>query len=140
MSPSLPGIAPRSLEIGDDLTQTRAYGTVKTASVNTNEPGRDEHLRSADFFDVENYLEIRFESTSIEAIDDDALKILGNLTIKHTTNEVELLAEVASTEVNHGATTASAWRPSARSRAATSGSRSAWRSAAATWSSPTRSR
>jgi polyisoprenoid-binding protein YceI len=89
-----------TLEIGEDLTSARAYGKVKTASVHTNETGRDEHLRNADFFDVENYPEITFESTSIEAIDEDSLKIIGNLTIKDTTNEVELLAELGGTEVD----------------------------------------
>jgi polyisoprenoid-binding protein YceI len=89
-----------TLEIGDDLTSARAYGKVNTASVNTNEPGRDDHLRNGDFFDVENYPEITFESTSIEAIDEDSLKIIGNLTIKDTTNEVELLAEVGGTEID----------------------------------------
>ena len=89
-----------TLEIGDDLTAAKAYGTVKAASVTTNEKGRDEHLRSADFFDAENYPEITFESTSIEAIDEDSLKIIGNLTIKDVTNEVELLAELGGTEVD----------------------------------------
>jgi polyisoprenoid-binding protein YceI len=89
-----------TLEIGDDLSTAKAYGTVKAASVNTNESARDEHLRGDDFFDTDSYPEITFESTSIEAIDEDSLKITGNLTIKDTTNEVELLAEVGGTEVD----------------------------------------
>ena len=89
-----------TLEIGDDLSTATARGTVKAASVNTNDAGRDEHLRNADFFDAETYPEITFESTSIEAIDEDSLKIVGNLTIKDLTNEVELLAEVGGTEID----------------------------------------
>jgi polyisoprenoid-binding protein YceI len=88
------------LEIGDDLSSAKAYGTVKTASVDTSEADRDTHLRSADFFDTENPPEMTFESTRIEAIDDDSLKITGNLTIMDTTNEVELLAEIGGTEVD----------------------------------------
>src|SRR5947208_12130188 len=60
-----------TLEIGDDLSTASAYGTVKTASVDTNEPQRDQHLRSPDFFDAAQYPEIRFEATSIEALDDE---------------------------------------------------------------------
>jgi polyisoprenoid-binding protein YceI len=89
-----------TLEISDDLSNAKAYGKVKTASVDTNEAARDEHLRNSDFFDVEQYPEITFESTKIEALDKDSLKIIGNLTINGTTNEVELLAEVGGTEVD----------------------------------------
>jgi polyisoprenoid-binding protein YceI len=89
-----------TLEIGDDLSTAKAYGTVKTASVDTNDAGRDEHLRSADFFDAEKHPEITFESTSIEAIDEDSLKIVGTLTVKDVTNEIELIAELGGTEVD----------------------------------------
>src|ERR1700689_827978 len=55
-----------------------AYGTVKTASVNTREPQRDEHLRSADFFEVERYPEIGFRSTAIRPAGDDEFEIDGD--------------------------------------------------------------
>ncbi|MCA1680873.1 MAG: YceI family protein, partial [Actinobacteria bacterium] len=42
-------------EVGEDLPSSRAYGTIKAASLSTNEQARDAHLRSADFFDVENH-------------------------------------------------------------------------------------
>ncbi len=47
-----------ALEIGDDLASSKATGTVKAASVDTTQDARDEHLRSADFFEVEKYPEI----------------------------------------------------------------------------------
>ncbi len=56
-----------TLEVGDDLSSARAYGTVKAASVDTNEPQRDEHLRSADFFDAETFPELSFQSTAHRA-------------------------------------------------------------------------
>jgi polyisoprenoid-binding protein YceI len=87
-----------SLEIGDDLASTRARGTVHTASIDTNDSSRDEHLRSSDFFDVESYPEITFESTSIEAAGEDEWKVLGNLTIHGVTNEIELDVEIGGTE------------------------------------------
>jgi polyisoprenoid-binding protein YceI len=89
-----------TLEIGDDLSSARAFGTVKTASVNTSESDRDKHLLSADFFDVENNPEIRFESTKIEAIDDNEVKITGNLTMNGVTKELVLHAEVGGTEID----------------------------------------
>jgi len=87
-----------SLEIGEDLASTKARGTVQTASVDTSEPSRDGHLRGPDFFDVESYPEITFESTSIEAAGEDEWKVLGNLTIHGVTNEIELDVEIGGTE------------------------------------------
>jgi polyisoprenoid-binding protein YceI len=89
-----------TIEIGDDLSTAKAYGKVKTASVDTNQEGRDEHLRNSDFFDVEKYPEITFESTKIESTGDDELKITGNLTINGVTNEIVLDAEVGGTVVD----------------------------------------
>jgi polyisoprenoid-binding protein YceI len=89
-----------TLEIGEDLSSARAYGTVKVASVDTNEPQRDEHLRSADFFDAAQYPELTFESTKIEALDDEEFRITGQLTIHGVTNEIVLHAEVQGTDTD----------------------------------------
>jgi len=89
-----------TLEVGDDLSQAKAYGTVKVASVSTNEAQRDEHLRSADFFDAEQYAELRFESTGVEALDEESFRITGNLTLHGVTGEVVLRADVQGTDVD----------------------------------------
>lgn len=89
-----------TLEIGDDLSSAKAYGTVKTQSVDTSEAQRDEHLRSPDFFDAAQYPELTFESTSIEALDDDEFRITGNLTIHGVTNEIVLHAEAQGTDTD----------------------------------------
>ncbi len=89
-----------TLEIGEDLSTAKAYGTVKVQSVDTNEPQRDEHLRSPDFFDADQYPELTFEATEIEALDDDEYRITGNLTMHGVTGEVVLHAEVQGTDVD----------------------------------------
>ncbi len=89
-----------TLEIGEDLSAAKVYGTVKTESVDTNEPQRDDHLRSPDFFDAAQFPELRFESTSIEALDDEEFRITGRLSIHGVTNEIVLHAEVQGTDVD----------------------------------------
>ncbi len=89
-----------TLEIGEDLSTARAYGTVKVKSVDTNEPQRDEHLRSPDFFDGAQYPELQFESTRIEALDDEEYRITGNLTLHGVTNEVVLHADLQGTDID----------------------------------------
>lgn len=88
------------IEIGEDLSTARAYGTVNVESLDTNEPQRDEHLRSPDFFDVAAYPELRFESTSITPLDEQTFRITGRLTVHGVTNEIVLHAEVQGTDVD----------------------------------------
>ena len=83
-----------TIEIAEDLADSRAGGVVKTASVDTGNERRDEHLRSADFLDAGHHPELRFESTRIEAIDDDTLRIAGRLELHGTNREIELSARV----------------------------------------------
>jgi polyisoprenoid-binding protein YceI len=89
-----------TLEIGEDLSSAKVYGTVKTESVNTNEPQRDDHLRSPDFFDAAQFPELRFESTSIEALDEEEFRITGRLTIHGVTNDIVLHADIEGTDVD----------------------------------------
>lgn len=88
-----------TLELGDEGTPARVFGTVQAASVDTGQPQRDEHLRSADFFDAAEYPELRFESTRIEPVDEDRFKIRGELTIHGVTREIELDAELGGSEI-----------------------------------------
>lgn len=71
-----------------DLTRSSVEISLETASVNTREPQRDEHLRSADFFDVANHPLMTFQSKRIEAAGPDHFKLTGDLTIRGVTKGV----------------------------------------------------
>ena len=86
------------LVIGDD--GAHASGTVETASINTDEPQRDAHLRSPDFFDAEVNPQITFVSTAITPLDEDTFRITGDLTMHGITREVTLHAEVQGTDID----------------------------------------
>src|SRR5262249_32850999 len=89
-----------TIEVGEDVTTAKAHGTVKVESLDTNQPQRDEHLRSQDFFDAARYPELRFESTSIVALDEKTFRISGRLTVHGVTNEIVLHGEVQGVDVD----------------------------------------
>lgn len=64
--------------------------TIKAASISTGAEGRDDHLRSPDFLDVETYPEITFRSAKVEASGSNALKVTGDFTIHGVTKPVVL--------------------------------------------------
>ncbi|MFA1642303.1 YceI family protein [Chryseomicrobium imtechense] len=76
-----------------DLTGATIDFTIDVASINTNNTDRDNHLRSADFFDVENYPSITFKATDIQSKGDDEYKVTGDLTIKDVTKPVSFDVE-----------------------------------------------
>ena len=88
------------LEVGDDLSSARISGLAKAASIDTGEPQRDAHLRSPDFFDAEANPELRFESSSIEAVDDETFTIEGQLTMHGETHPITLNAELLGAETD----------------------------------------
>ncbi len=74
----------------DDFRNARINFTIDVNSIDTNQPQRDAHLRSRDFFESETYPEIKFQSSSFikESVSD--YKLTGKLTIKGTTKTVVL--------------------------------------------------
>ncbi len=68
---------------------------IEAASVNTREPQRDNHLKSPDFLDVEQYPYITFKSTRVEVLDDTHAHLYGDMTIRDVTREVMLDVEYA---------------------------------------------
>jgi polyisoprenoid-binding protein YceI len=85
-----------TLEVGPEGAVS--YGTVQVDSVNTREPQRDAHLRSADFFEVERYPEIGFRSTAIRPTGEDEFEIDSELTIHGVTRPVTLKATLEGVE------------------------------------------
>ena len=78
----------------DDPTKITGELKVEVASVDTRTEMRDNHLRSADFFEAEKYPYITFNVTRIEKVDQDSYKLRGDLTIKETTRPVELTGTI----------------------------------------------
>ena len=74
----------------DDFSGSQVNVTIKTASINTANEKRDDHLRSADFFSAEENAEITFKSKSFEKVDDKNYKISGDLSMNGVTKEVIL--------------------------------------------------
>ncbi|HZH02488.1 MAG TPA: YceI family protein [Myxococcaceae bacterium] len=82
-----------------DPTKSKAETVIETASVDTREPKRDEHLRSPDFFDAAKNPEMTFRSKSIRKAGTNKYKVTGDLTLKGVTKEVVLDAEMPAREV-----------------------------------------
>ena len=76
-----------------DLTRSKTEIQIEAASVNTRNAQRDEHFRSADFFDVEQYPYITFKSKKVILTDANHGQLIGDLTIRNITREVALDAE-----------------------------------------------
>ena len=71
-----------------DVTKSTVEVGLEVASINTREPQRDEHLRSADFLDAANHPAITFRSQRITAAGPNHFKLTGDLTIRGVTKEV----------------------------------------------------
>lgn len=72
--------------------------TIDAASVNTREPQRDGHLKSADFLDVEKFPTITFKSKTVASSGDGTYELVGDLTIRGVTQEVALAVEDVTPE------------------------------------------
>jgi polyisoprenoid-binding protein YceI len=75
--------------------EPRLEGTVDLTSATTDDEQRDGHLASPDFFDVERFPQASFRSTSFEQLGDGSVRVVGDLTLKGVTKEVELTGSVA---------------------------------------------
>lgn len=83
-----------------DFTDMKVSVVAKTASISTGVDMRDNHLKTADFFDVEKYPEMTFESTSLKKISEKVFALKGNLTLHGITKVVTLNVTYYGTVVN----------------------------------------
>ena len=87
-----------SVTVGADPLQSSVAATVRTASVSTNDDGRDGHLRSADFFDVAKYPTITFKSTSVKEVAKGKLEVTGDFTLHGVTKRITIPITNAGTQ------------------------------------------
>lgn len=84
----------------ESTSESKVTVVIKTASIDTRNADRDTHLRSSDFFNVEKYPEIRFESTSIDEVDENSFVITGDLSIRDVTKTISIPLELVGIDTD----------------------------------------
>lgn len=85
----------------DDLSSLSVDATVRIESIDTGNEKRDDHLRSADFFDASNHPEMRFVSNEITNVNGNTFQMKGDLMIRGTTKPVVFETELLGTAVDN---------------------------------------
>ena len=85
--------ATATITIAEDPLQSSVTASITTASIETGQVDRDNHLRSGDFFEAEKYPTLEFRSTGIKSHAGAEFVLDGELTIKGVTKPVELVVE-----------------------------------------------
>jgi polyisoprenoid-binding protein YceI len=81
------------VKIGESVEDSAVNVEIKVDSITTDNEGRDQHLRSADFFEIESYPTLSFTSTAFRAGSGNSFELDGDLTVKGETNPVTLKGE-----------------------------------------------
>jgi polyisoprenoid-binding protein YceI len=89
-----------TVTVAENPTDSVVELSVKTASITTGSDDRDNHLRSPDFFDVENHPEMTFRSTSIRHVRGSEFAVTGDLTIRGVTKPVEIAVTFEGVGIN----------------------------------------
>ena len=89
-----------AITIADEPTASSVAVTIDAASIDTNDAGRDEHLRSADFFDVEQFPVLTYRSTAVRHVKGSRWEVEGDLTIRGVTRPVVLDTELLGATVD----------------------------------------
>ena len=129
-----------TITIAENPLDSKVEAHIDASSIDTRDENRDNHLRSADFFEVESHPQITFVSTAVRPAGGSDYEVIGDLTIHGVTRSVELGLEFNGVSRIPGAVPELGSRREPRSAGPTSGWSSTCRSTAAEWSSATRSR
>jgi polyisoprenoid-binding protein YceI len=97
---SFPGVTGTITIDEENFANSSAEVEIDVSTITTRDEKRDEHLRSADFFNVEAHPTMRFVSTGVKSVDGDEFKLAGDLTISGITMPVELKVERTGTGVS----------------------------------------
>ncbi len=81
-----------SIDIAEEISESRVAATVDVASVNTRDEARDQHLRTSDFFAVDDHPEMSYRSTGLDRRGNEWI-LAGDLTLRGVTRPVELTVE-----------------------------------------------
>ncbi len=101
-----------AIHLDDDLARSSVEVSIDVASVDTGTAKRDEHLRSADFFDAEHHPKLTFVSKQVLVEGDKVVQVIGDLTIRGTTRQVTLEVEDLGTVKDPWGGTRVAWSAS----------------------------
>jgi polyisoprenoid-binding protein YceI len=82
-----------------EFTNSKVEAVIDASTVDTREPARDKHLRSADFFNVEKFPSLTFSSTRINGSPNEGFDLSGNLTIHGVTRDITFAVDPLSPEI-----------------------------------------
>jgi polyisoprenoid-binding protein YceI len=89
-----------SIEVAEKLEDSSVRASIVAASIDTGDTKRDEHLRSPDFLDVDNFPAIEFRSTEVRSVNGDRWQLGGELSIRGITRPVTLDVDFNGTIVD----------------------------------------
>jgi polyisoprenoid-binding protein YceI len=84
----------------EDPSRSSVHVEIKATSISTGNTDRDNHLRSNDFFAMDEYPTITFDTTAVERRDDDTVHITGDLTVRGVTKQIDFDAEFTGAVVD----------------------------------------
>ena len=93
------GVAGTVVFDAEDPANSKVEAAIDATTIQTREPQRDQHLKSADFFDVEKFPKITFTSKKVAPVGEGEWRVVGDLTIHGVTKEVVLDVEGPTPEV-----------------------------------------